>query len=239
MSNDIIVCGKNNVVDAIKTKDVSKIYLTNENKRKDVLELISQHNIPFVVVDKFYLSKLTENATHQGIAAVMSPITYLTEKELIKKNEAKVNPMVIMLDEVTDVNNLGSVLRIIDAFDCDGLIFNKRRNAQINASVAKISTGAVNHVDICRVTNLSNTIKDFKKAGYWVACLDMDGTVKAGDFAYDMPLVVIVGGEDKGITPNIKKQCDFSLKIDMFGHVNSLNVASATTLLCYEKSKKR
>ncbi len=231
--------GRNNVEDCLKNKDVSKLYVQNDAKVQNIIDLANNKNIPYVFVDKKVMEKMTKSTNHQGVAAQISPVKYVEIKELIQKNKTVDNPMIIMVDEVQDSNNLGAILRVMDAFGVNGLIFNKRRNVQLTGTVAKISTGAINHVDICRVTNLSNSIKQLKKEGYWAAYLDMDGTTKVQDFKYDMPLVLIIGGEDKGVTPNIKKQCDFGLTIDMVGHVNSLNVATATSIVCHQRLTNR
>lgn len=233
---DEIVYGKNNVMESIKMRDVTKIYLQKDARHSEMLDAIKTKNIPFVYVDKFFLDKMSSKGSHQGVCAVMSPSQYLELPELIKKNSNIENPMILMLDEVTDVNNLGAILRVSDAFSINGIIFNKRRNAQLNGSVAKISTGAINHVDVVRVTNLSQSLEKLKKQGYWVAYLDMDGQTKVQDFDFNLPLVVVIGGEDKGVTSNIKKHCDFGITIEMSGHVNSLNVATATAILSYQKS---
>ncbi len=230
-----VVYGKNNVMDCIDTREITKIYINKENKNNAIIEKLKKKNIPYVFVDKFFLDKLTNKGSHQGVACVLSPVDYCTLPQLIDKNKEVENPMIILLDEVQDVNNLGAILRVVDAFNINGLIFNKRRNAQLNGSVAKISTGAINHVDTVRVTNLSQTITKLKKEGYWVAYLDMDGETKVQDFDYALPLVVVIGGEDKGVTDNIKKHCDFGITIDMYGTVNSLNVATATSILCFSK----
>ena len=234
--NNEIIYGKNTVIETIKTKEVSKIFINKESGDGEITQLIKKHNIPMVKVDKKYLDRITNRGSHQGIAALVSPVDYVELNELIQKNKKINNPMVIILDEVTDVNNLGAILRIIDAFGINGVIFNKRRNAQLNGSVAKISTGAINHVDICRVTNIKNTITTMKKNGYWVANLDMNGELTVERTDFNQPLVIVVGGEDKGITDNINKSCDFSITIPMSGHVNSLNVSSAVSILCYAKS---
>ncbi len=227
--------GRNNVEDCLKNKDVSKLYVQNDAKIQKIIDLANQKNIPYVFVDKKVMDKMTKSTNHQGVAAQISPVKYVELKELIQKNSEIDNPMIIMVDEVQDSNNLGAILRVMDAFGVNGLIFNKRRNIQLTGTVAKISTGAINHVDICRVTNLASSIKQLKKEGYWAAYLDMDGITKVENFKYDMPLVLVIGGEDKGVTPNIKKQCDFGLTIDMVGHVNSLNVATATSIVCHQR----
>ncbi len=234
-NQEIIYFGRNNVEDSIKTKEVSKIYIQNDAKVQSIIQLAKAKNIPYVFTDKLALDKMTKNQTHQGVVAILSPVKYLELEELINKNKAIDNPFILMLDELQDGNNLGAILRVMDAFGVNGVIFNKRRNVQLNGTVAKVSTGAINHVDITRVTNLSNAIKNLKKAGYWVAYLDMDGKVNVHDYKFDTPLVLVIGGEDKGVTANIKKHCDFGMTIPMVGTVNSLNVATATAIACHQR----
>ncbi len=231
--------GRNNVEESLKEKDVSKLFIQNDAQVKHIIDLANAKNVPYVFADKKSLDKMTKNANHQGVVVQMSPVEYIELNDLITKNQEVENPMIIMVDELQDSNNLGAILRVIDAFGVNGIIFNKRRNVQLNGTVAKISTGAINHVDVCRVTNLSNSIKSLKKAGYWVGFLDMDGQTKVEDFGYDMPMVLVIGGEDKGVTPAIKKHCDFGLNIEMVGHVNSLNVATATSIVCHARLTKR
>lgn len=231
---DEIVYGKNNVLNYIKTKKVNKIYVLKTLKNKEFLKQVDK-NTAIVQVDKLFLDRLTNKGVHQGIAISMSAIEYLDLNEILKKIEIEKNPLIMMLDEVHDPNNLGAIIRTIDCFNLDGIIINKRRSAQISSAVAKVSTGAVNFVDIIRVTNLINAIKKLKAKGFWIACLDMNGENEIQSFNFNLPLVVILGGENKGITDNIKKQCDFSIKIPITGHVNSLNVANAAAILSYQK----
>ncbi|MGL4589461.1 MAG: 23S rRNA (guanosine(2251)-2'-O)-methyltransferase RlmB [Mycoplasmatales bacterium] len=229
--------GKNTVEELIRTKTVEKVYLANTERKDKVLQdLIKEKNIPVVYVDRFKLGKLAGTENHQGVVAVASAAEYVSVEEMILKTDISTNPMFIMLDEVQDPHNLGAILRVCDAFQMNGVIFNKRRSVQLNQTVAKVSTGAINHVDVARVTNLKHAIEDFKKAGYWIAYLDMDGKQTTRDFDYNMPLVVIVGGEDKGVTQIMKKYCDFGINIPMKGHVNSLNVSCSVSVLAYEKS---
>ena len=230
-----VIAGRNAVIQTISSKTVNKLFLNKERKDKELLSLAKSKNIPTVFVDKTYLDKISNHANHQGVVCITSPIDYLELNDLIKKNQDVKYPMILMLDEVQDVNNLGAIMRIVDAFNINGIIINKRRSAPVNATVSKISTGAINHVDICRVNNLSQAIDKLKASGYFIVALDMVGeqTTKSND--YQLPLVVVVGGEDKGVTKMMKKLCDYSINIPMGGHVNSLNVSSAVSIICYEK----
>ncbi len=231
--------GKNNVRNILKEKDISKVFLQKGGKFSSELEIIKQKKIPYVYVQKQYLDKLSDYGNHQGIIAISSPTKMLSLEDLINKNNNIKNPMILMLDEVQDPQNLGSIIRIVDAFNINGIIINKRRSAQITSSVAKVSTGAINYVDITRVNNLRQAIKKLKENGYFFSFLDMNGDYEVNKVNYDIPLVVIVGGEDKGVTSSIKKECDFGITINQSGHVNSLNVASATSILCYSKNISR
>lgn len=234
-----IVYGKNSVINSINSKTVTKIYLQKTGNYSEILPLIGSKNIPYVFVEKKFLDNKTNHQNHQGIVALTSSVKLLELDELISKNSQKTNPLIIMVDELQDPQNLGSVLRVVDAFDINGVVFNKRRNAQITSTVAKVSTGAINYVDLVRSNNLRQSIKKLKEHGYFCAYLDMDGEQEVNQVNYDMPLVIVVGGEDKGVTDSMKKECDFGIKIKMNGHVNSLNVSSAISILCYQKNIHR
>lgn len=234
-----IVYGKNSVKNEIETKTITKIYLQKTGNYSEVLPKIKAKNIPYVFVEKAFLDKMTQNQNHQGIVAISSEVKLLELEELIAKNKNVENPLIIMVDELQDPQNLGSVLRVVDAFAINGVIFNKRRSAQITSTVAKVSTGAINYVDLVRSNNLRQSIKKLKENGYFCAYLDMDGANEVNEVNYDMPLVVIIGGEDKGVTESMKKEADLGIKIKMSGHVNSLNVASAISILCYQKNISR
>ncbi len=238
MENNVYY-GRNSVQDILNTKEVSKVYIQKGIRQNEAMKVIQEKSIPYVNVDKHYLDKLTDNGTHQGIAVITSPIKLLNEEELISINKDKNNPFVLMLDEVQDPQNLGSIIRIADAFAINGIVFNKRRNVQITGTVAKVSTGAINHVDLVRTKNLRQAIKKFKDSGYFIGYLDMDGENEVNAFDYNIPLVVIVGGEDKGVSDSIKKLCDLGISIRQDGNVNSLNVSSAVSILCYCKNISR
>lgn len=230
-----LMAGKNSVIETLKVESVNKVYIQKDKKDQSVLQLAKDLMVPVVFVDKLYLDKLTNHANHQGVCCSIAPIRYLTIEELVSKNKIEDNPLFLILDEVQDVHNLGAIIRVCDAFKIEGIILNKRRSAPVNATVCKISTGAINYVDICRVNNLSQAIKYLKEHGYWIANLDMHGEFSVNNAIYDRPNAIIIGGEDKGVSQNMKKQSDYSITIPMMGHVNSLNVSCAVTVLGFER----
>lgn len=231
--------GFHNVRAVLQEKAVTKLFVQKGMKKDDIIGLARAKGVPVTFVDKYKLDKMTNNAAHQGFVCEASPVEYKQVSDIINHARDKKNPMVLIFDEVTDVNNLGAILRISDGFGISGVVIGKKRSAQLNASVAKSSTGAINYVDVARVTNIRHGINELKEAGFFVAYLDMDGEQKVQDVKFDIPLAVVVGGEDKGITASIKKYCDFGITIDMYGKVNSLNVSSATSILAHNYAIKQ
>lgn len=223
--------GFHNVRATLQEKDVTKLYVQKGMKKEDIIGLARAKGVPVTFVDKYKLDKMTNNGAHQGLVCEASPVTYKEVSDIIANGKEKKQPLVLIFDEVTDVNNLGAILRISDAFGISGIIIGKKRSAGLTGSVAKSSTGAINYVDVARVTNIRHGINELKENGYFVAYLDMDGEQKVENVKFDIPLAIVVGGEDKGITSSIKKYCDFGITIDMCGQVNSLNVSSATSIL--------
>ena len=122
----------------------------------------------------------------------------------------------------------------MDCTGCQGVIIGKHNQVQLNATVAKVSTGAIEHVNVVQVTNLTRTLEALKSKGYWVVGAEANESKDFREIDYNMPVVIVVGSEGKGISPLVLKQCDFRVSIPMVGHVNSLNVSVATALLLYQ-----
>ena len=232
MSKDIIY-GYNCVYETILNNKVDEIYINRSKKIKDIEKIASEKKLKVNYVEKHELDKITNSKNHQGIAATGNFFNYISLEQMIKKEE-----FIIILDEIQDVNNFGAILRSCDSFGVTNVIIPKNRSVSLNSSVAKISTGAYNYVNVCLVTNIKQTIKLLKKNQYWIAALDMDGDTKISNIDFSSKLAIIIGGENKGITSNIKKDVDYTITIPMVGHVNSLNVSNATAILLYEFSNK-
>ena len=135
-----------------------------------------------------------------------------------------------MLDGINDPHNLGAILRSADAFGADGVIVKKHGQAPLNATVAKVSTGAIDFVPVCQVTNLTQTINELKKNGYWVVSSDGSAKMDLNDIDYKFPTVLVVGSEGEGISRLILENSDYITKINMVGHVNSLNASVACAI---------
>lgn len=231
-----IITGKNTVLEAIKAdhKIYELYYLKGSNS--DILELATSKNIKVKEYDKFSLSKLLPGH-NQGIGALVEDYKYLSLEDAIKK--VKNNKLFVMLDQIEDPHNLGAVLRSSDAFNVDAVIIPKNRSVKLNSTVAKVSTGAIEYVDVVEVTNLNQTIKKLKDNGFWVVGTDMDTEQSIHDIDVDTNLCIVIGNEGKGISRLVKENCDYIVKIPMSGHVNSLNASVSTALIIYEIYNRR
>jgi len=150
----------------------------------------------------------------------------------------KERPVILMLDGIEDPHNLGAIIRSAEAFQIDAIIIGKHNCVPVNATVAKVSTGALANVDIIQVTNLTKTLIDLKKKGFWVVEAEANQGVDYASLDYQMPLVLVVGSEGFGISRLVKEQSDYNVFIPMYGKVNSLNVSVATAILLAKMMEK-
>lgn len=148
-------------------------------------------------------------------------------------------PVVVLLDEIQDPQNLGAVLRSAEVLGLQGAIVPNRRSAPLNATVAKCASGALETLPVAVVTNLVRAAEELKENGYWVVGLDVNGDVDCGDLDYNFPLALVLGGEEKGIRPLLRKSCDTLVRIPMQGQVESLNASAAAAIVFHEAVKKR
>lgn len=190
-------------------------------------------------VPKSKLDLLTDHQKHQGVVLAISAYQYAQLDDLFDKAEqANENPFFLILDEIEDPHNLGSIMRTADAAGVHGIIIPKRRAVGLTSVVAKTSTGAIEHVPVVQVTNLVQTVKELQKRNVWIFGTDMNGT----DYRrWDAkgPSALIIGNEGKGISQLLKKSVDEMLTIPMIGHVQSLNASVAASLLIYQGFNSR
>ena len=234
----MIIYGKNTVLEAFKSnKDITKVYVTSNN-----LELVKRFTtakkIEVVVKELKEMNKMFDG-NHQGIACEIAVYDYVSVEEIIRKNKDKEDTALVILDGLEDPHNLGAILRTADATGIDGVIIPKNRSVSLNSTVAKVSTGAIEHVDCAQVTNLVNTINDLKKAGYWIIGLELDGSIDYRKQDYKGKIAVVIGSEGRGISRLVIENCDYKVKLPMVGKVNSLNVSVACAVLLYQVYNNR
>lgn len=144
-----------------------------------------------------------------------------------------------MLDQITDVHNIGAIIRSAEAGGVDAIIIPKHRSAKINGTVAKTSSGAIEHVNIIEVTNLTNTLEYLKEKGFWTVGTDLSADKSYQDIIIDTPLCLVIGSEGKGISKNVKNHVDYNVKIDMVGQINSLNASVSAGILIFDILRRK
>jgi 23S rRNA (guanosine2251-2'-O)-methyltransferase len=242
MSLDYIV-GKNPVIEALKSeRDINKILIAEGSQRGQMLQvtqLAKEANVLVQFVPKKKIDQITDE-NHQGVLAYVAAYEYAELDDLFalaaKKEEA---PFFLLLDEIEDPHNLGSIMRTADSVGAHGVIIPKRRAVGLTSTVAKASTGAIEHIPVVRVTNMARTIDELKERGVWIAGTDARESQDYRTFDGTMPLGLVIGSEGKGMGRLIREKCDFLIHLPMAGHVTSLNASVAAALLMYEVYRKR
>lgn len=237
------VFGRHAVVEALQTPDrVNRVFIQEGTSGRDaakVIELAREKGIQVQTVPKTKIEALVGDAVHQGLVASIAAYEYADFEDIFKKAEEKgEDPFIVILDGVEDPHNLGSILRTADATGVHGIIIPKRRSASLTATVAKASTGAIEHVPVVRVTNLTQTIEQLKARGIWVFGTDMNGT-DYRKWNTSGPLAIVMGNEGKGVSRIVKESVDEMVTIPMVGHVQSLNASVASALMMYEVFRNR
>jgi len=222
---------------------VSKILLAKSIKPSDIIEkieaLANKQGIRIDRVDKQRLDEVSRSRAHQGVIAIVEPYGYISFSEFAQGLDISKSPVVLILDEVTDPQNFGALIRTADAAGIEGVIVTKRRSAPITAAVHKASAGATAYMKIVQVSNLSYAIEDLKEMGFWIT-----GASEKADRAYfeldfRQPTAIVLGSEGKGISRLVAEKCDFLARIPMKGRVSSLNVSVAGALFMYEALRQR
>lgn len=236
-----LVYGLHAVTESLRANTGNKLYLQDDLRGKNVDKvkaLATEKKVSISWTPKKTLSDMTNGGVHQGFVLKVSEFAYADLSEIMTKAENEENPLILILDGLTDPYNLGSILRTADATNVTGIIIPKHRSVGVTPVVSKTSTGAVEHVPIARVTNLSQTLDTLKDKEFWIFGTDMNGT-PSHKWNTKGKLALVIGNEGKGISHNIKKQVDEMITIPMNGHVQSLNASVAAAILMYEVFRNR
>lgn len=246
---DFYIYGKNSVIESINSNaKIEKIYVLY-NLSPDFVSkinyLASKNKIPLQKYDKHKFSELEKKISlepfkSQGIIALRSTINYLSLEEIIQKSFAKSkNPVLVLLNEINDVHNLGAIARSAECSGVDGLIVPERNSSPITPIAIKSSAGALNHLDICKSGSVINSIIKLKEKGFWIVAADMDAKQNYYDEDFDKPIVLIIGNEGKGISNAVLKHCDIRIKIPMKGKIDSLNASVSAGIILFEILKQK
>lgn len=236
--------GRNSVLELLESgKDVNKIFVTRGEKHgsiNKILGIAKERKIIVVEKDKKQMDEMAQEENYQGVIAIVPPFEYVEISDILEvAKERNEDPFVIVLDGIEDPHNLGSIIRTAETAGVHGVIIPKRRAVSVNSTVNKASAGAVEHMKIARVTNISDAIEELKKAGLWVCGTAVDTNKYYYNQDLTEPLAIVIGNEGKGIGEKVKKNCDFLVKIPMKGKVQSLNASVSTGIVVYEAVKQR
>ena len=236
--------GRNAVLELLESdKDINKIYITKGELKGSINKIIAIANEKKVIIvqkDKKQMDMMAQSENYQGVIAVVPPYEYVDVEDILEvAKERNEDPFILILDGIEDTHNLGAIIRTAETAGVHGIIIPKRRAAQVNSTVSKVASGALEYMKIARVNNITDTISKLKDKGVWVCGTAID----ADKFYYDQnltgPLAIVIGNEGKGISDLVKRNCDFLVKIPMKGKVTSLNASVSTGIIVYEAVKQR
>ena len=233
--------GRNSVYELLKTdKEIDKILVQKDLKdepSKRLINVIKSHKIKIQLVDKYVIDKESESKRSQGFIAFTSDYKYFDLDDVIAAAKDK-DGLIVILNEILDPHNLGSIVRVCECAGVDGIVISKDRCAGVNDTVMRVSEGALNHIKVARVVNINNAIKELKDNGYWIYAAELGGGEM---YKTDLTgkIALVIGGEDSGVKQLTRKNCDGIITIPMFGKVNSLNASVACGVVVYEAVRQR
>lgn len=240
---ELTIEGRNAVLEAFRAgKTIDKLFVLDgcqDGPVRTILREAKKTDCIVNFVKKERLDQMSETGKHQGVIAYAAAYEYGTVEEMLERaKEKNEQPFLILLDNIEDPHNLGSIIRTANQVGAHGVIIPKRRAVGLTATVAKASAGAINYTPVAKVTNLVKTMDELKKQGMWFVCGDM-----GGDSMYSLdltgPMGVVIGNEGEGVSRLVKENCDFVATIPMFGDIDSLNVSVAMGVLSYEIVRQR
>lgn len=236
------ITGKNPVIETLKSgRSVNRVLVLETMKpqvQKQIFDIAKQQGVYVQKVPKQKLDTIGDH--HQGVAASVAAYDYASLDDLFQVAEKRQEaPFFLLLDELEDPHNLGSIMRTADAVGAHGIIIPKHRSVQLTQTVAKASTGAIEHIPVVRVTNMNQTIEELKERGLWIVGTDAKGKQDYRQSEYDMPIALVIGSEGRGISRLVAKNCDWLVHMPMKGKVTSLNASVSAGILMYEIYRKR
>jgi 23S rRNA (guanosine2251-2'-O)-methyltransferase len=236
--------GKHPILEAMRAgRTINKIWIADNAQKHYSGPIIAEAKELGILVqtaDRRKIDQMLEGVQTQGVIAQVAAYDYVEVDDILRiAKEKGQEPLILILDEIEDPHNLGSILRSADCTGVHGVIIPKRRSVGLTATVAKTSAGAIEYVPVARVTNIAQTIEALKKKGIWIAGADGDAKITVYQNDLTIPLAIVIGNEGSGIGRLIKEKCDFLFKLPMFGQINSLNASVAASVLLYEVVRQR
>ena len=241
---DGVIEGRNAVIEALRAGTaIDKIYLAKGDTDSTLGHIANTARANGVVVvnaDRRKLDEMSRTHAHQGVIAVAAVREYASIEDIFQRAEEQGEaPLIVLCDELSDPHNLGAVIRTAECAGAHGVVIPKRRSAGLTAIVAKTSAGAVSHIPVARVPNLTALMKELQKRGVWIFGAEMNGTTSLYEADLKGPAAIVIGSEGSGMSRLVAETCDYTVSIPMKGKINSLNASAAAAILLYEAVRQR
>ncbi len=243
MAKENFIFGTRAVIEAVNSdKQVEKVLITRSNDnelQKELIDLLKKHKIYFQFVPFQKINRITKK-NHQGVVAFVSPVVFYDVEEIVTRvfEDGRI-PFIVVLDGVTDVRNFGAIVRTAECAGVDAILVPEKGSAQINADAVKTSVGALLKLPICRTPSLRITLEKLQNSGLKIISASEKAENNYYQSDFNLPLAIVVGAEDTGVSKSIISLSDEFVKIPLLGEIKSLNVSVAASILIYESVKQR
>lgn len=239
-----VIEGRNAVIEALRSgRAMDKIYIAKGETDATLRHIAAKaRDMGIVVVDadRRKLDHMSVTHAHQGVIALAAVKAYVTVADILDIAASRgEKPFVVLCDEISDPHNLGAIIRTAEAVGAHGVVVPKRRSAGITPIVEKTSAGAVEHMAVARVANMTATIKELKKAGLWIFGTAADGESQLWETDFSCPAAIVIGSEGDGMSRLVAENCDYKVRIPMRGKVSSLNASASAAVVLYEVLRSR
>ncbi len=232
------IYGRNAVLESLETGRVLKVFLAPSFSDTELIARLTKQGVTIERKENDWMTALV-GPRHQGIVALIKAYDFMPIEALVKEADRAVYPLLVILDSIQDPHNFGAIIRNADAFGAQGVIVKKDRQVGLTSVVAKVSAGAIEHVPVSQVTNLSQLIKQLKDAGYWIVSSALQDAIDYRNFDYRRKIALIIGSEGAGIANLVLRNSDVVVKIPMAGKINSINASAATAVLLAQIQSQR
>ena len=235
----MLIYGINPVLEALRAKRVTLLRLASraDDRFAEIVRLADEQRVAVRRVSAAELERAARGAAHQGIVAEVEAAAHLSVEDLV--TGATGAPLIVVLDSIEDPQNVGAILRTVDAAGADGVVRQSRHAAPLGGAAAKASAGAVAHVRIAEVVNIARALETLKDAGVWTVGLAGDAPKSYNEIDLTLPTAFVVGAEGEGLRRLVRERCDWLVSIPMQCHVQSLNVSVATGVALFEAVRQR
>jgi 23S rRNA (guanosine2251-2'-O)-methyltransferase len=234
----MVIYGINPVLEALRAKRVKSVRVVESasGRAAEVVRVAEHEGIEVRRVRASELDRAARGGVHQGVVAELEAVEALDVQDLLA---GAAIPLIVVLDGIEDPHNVGAILRTVDAAGADGVIRQSRRAAPLDGAAAKASAGAVAHVKVAEVVNIARAVEELKEAGVWTVGLAADASKSYDELDLTLPTAIVVGAEGEGLRRLVRDRCDLLASIPMRGHVASLNVSVATSIVLFEALRQR